>query len=134
MGTRPLGEDVENQTGAVKHATLENSFEVTFLTGGEGVIENHQIYLFGFDQVAQFLDLAAANQVFGGGLMSRHIGERDNIGPSRQCQLLKLLRIFARLRVLTFQVNEDRSFTTTVALKEQSRLLSGVTWLSVALL
>lgn len=47
-----LGENVENQTRAVNHATLENAFEVTFLTGCEDVIENHQVDLFGFDQVA----------------------------------------------------------------------------------
>ncbi len=66
MGTGALGENIEDQAGTVDHATLENTFEVTFLTGREDVIEDHQIGLFGVDQVAQFLDLAAANQEFGG--------------------------------------------------------------------
>ncbi len=66
--------------------------------------------------------------------MPWHVDERDNVGAGRQRQLPELLRIFARLRVLTIQVNEDRPLTTTVALKEQSRLLSGVTWLGVSLL
>jgi hypothetical protein len=118
MGTRALGEDIENQTGTVEHATLENTFEVAFLTGREGVIENHQVGLFGFDQVAQFLDLAAANQEFGGWPMTRHVKNATVSAPA-DSQLLKLLRVFARLRVLTFQVNEDDSLTTTVALKEQ---------------
>src|SRR3989344_8847476 len=65
--------------------------------------------------------------------MTRHVEKRDGLGASRNCQLLKLLRIFARLRVLSIQVNENGPFTTTVALKEQRRLLSGVTWLSVTL-
>ncbi|MNN21582.1 hypothetical protein D3C81_1349110 [compost metagenome] len=52
MGTRPLGEDIEDQPGAIKHATLEDALEVAFLARREGVIENHQIYLFGVDQVA----------------------------------------------------------------------------------
>ncbi|MNP66659.1 hypothetical protein D3C76_1623940 [compost metagenome] len=69
MGTRPLGEDIENQPGAIKHATLEDTFEVALLAGREGVIENHQVDLIGFDPVAQFFDLAAANQVFGRRLM-----------------------------------------------------------------
>ncbi len=133
MGTRALGENIENQAGTVDHATLENTFEVTFLTGREDVIEDHQIGLFGMDQVAQFLDLAAANQVFGGWPMTRHVKKRNGLGAGRISQLLKLLRIFARLRVLSIQVNEDHSLTTTVALKEQRRLLSGVTWLSVTL-
>ena len=131
MGTGALGENIENQAGTVDHATLENTFEVTFLTGREDVIENHQIDLLGFDLVAQFLDLAAANQEFGGWPMTRYVNKRDGLGAGRISQFLKLLRIFARLRVLTIQVNEDDSLTTTVALKEQRRLLSGVTWLSV---
>ncbi|RMT76931.1 hypothetical protein ALP40_05465 [Pseudomonas viridiflava] len=132
MGTRALGKDVENQTGAVKHATLERTFEVTFLAGREGVIEDHDVSLLGLDLVAKFLDLARANQVFGRWPMTWHVDKRDGISTRRYGQLLKLLRIFARLRVLTIQMNEYRSFTTTVALKEQGRLLSGVTWLGIA--
>lgn len=49
MGTRPLGEDIEDQPGTVKHATLEHTFKVTLLTGREGVIENHQIDMLGTD-------------------------------------------------------------------------------------
>ena len=52
MGTGALSEDIENQPGTVKHATLENSFEVTLLTGREDVIENHNVDLLGLDQVA----------------------------------------------------------------------------------
>ena len=131
MGTGALGENIENQAGTVNHATLENTFEVTFLTGREDVIEDHQIGFFGVDQVAKFLDLAAADQIFGGWPMTRHVKKRNGLGAGRICQLLKLLRIFARLRVLSIQVNEDYPLTTTVALKEQRRLLSGVTWLSI---
>ncbi|RMN81584.1 hypothetical protein ALQ52_04413 [Pseudomonas cannabina pv. alisalensis] len=131
VSTRPLGENIENKAGTIKHATLENAFEVTFLTGREGVIEYHEISLFGFDLVAKLLDLARANQVFGRWTMTRHVDKRNGIGTGRNGQLLKLLRIFARLSVLTIQMNENGTFTTTVALKEQGRLLSGVTWLGV---
>lgn len=83
MGTGALSEDIENQPGTVKHATLENTFEVTFLTGREYVIENHDVDLLGLDQVAQLLDLATANQVFGRWPMTRHVKKRDGIGASR---------------------------------------------------
>ena len=52
MSTGSLSEDIENQPRAVDHTTLECAFEVAFLAGREDVIENHQVYLFGFDQVA----------------------------------------------------------------------------------
>ncbi|RML89195.1 GTPase [Pseudomonas syringae pv. maculicola] len=132
VSTRSLRKDIEDQTRAIKHATLENTFEVTFLTGREGVIEDNEIGLFGLDLVAKFLDLARANQVFGRRPMTRHVDKRNGISTCRYGQLLKLLRIFARLRVLTIQMNENCAFTTTVALKEQGRLLSGVTWLGVS--
>ncbi len=131
MGAGALGEDIEDQPRAVDHATLEDSFEVTLLTGREDVIENHQIDLFGLDQVAQLLDLATADQKLGGWPMTRHVEKRDGLGAGRKSQFLKLLRIFARLRVLSIQVNENGSLTTTVALKEQRRLLSSVTRFSV---
>ncbi len=66
MGTCTLSENIENQARAIKHATLESTFEVTFLTGREDVIENHDVDLLGLDQVAKLLDLASANQIFGG--------------------------------------------------------------------
>jgi len=134
MSPRALGEDVENQARTVKYATLENTFEVAFLTGCKDVIENDQIGFFGMDQIAQFLDLAAAYQILGGWPMPWHVDKRNDIGTCRKSQLPELLRIFARLRVLTIQMNEDCPLTTAVALKEQCRLLSGVTWLSVTLL
>jgi hypothetical protein len=128
-----LGEDVENQTRTVKHATLEHTLEVTYLTGRKDVIEDDDIGFFGMNQIAQFLDLATAYQIFGRWPMSWHVDKRDDIGTRRNSQFPKLLRIFARLRVLAIQMNEDCPLTTTVALKEQGRLLSGVTWLSVTL-
>src|SRR5690606_9156253 len=47
MGTSALGEDVENQTGTVKHPALEGALEVALLAGREGVIEDDQFSLFG---------------------------------------------------------------------------------------
>ncbi|MNZ63159.1 hypothetical protein D3C78_812990 [compost metagenome] len=52
MGAGALRENIENQTGAVDHATLEDPFEVTFLTGCEDVIEDDQVCFFGMDQIA----------------------------------------------------------------------------------
>src|ERR1700712_2304750 len=133
MSARALGEDVQDQARTIKHATLENAFEVAFLTGREDMIEDDNIGFFGLDEVTQLFDLAATYQIFGRWPMPRHVDKRNDIGTCRQSQLPKLLRIFARLRVLTIQMNEDCPLTTTVALKEQGRLLSGVTWLSVTL-
>ncbi len=65
VGTRPLGEDVQNQAGAIEHTAFERALEVALLAGGQRVIEDHQLGLAFLDEVMQLLDLAAADQELG---------------------------------------------------------------------
>ncbi|MNO87938.1 hypothetical protein D3C76_793720 [compost metagenome] len=65
VGTGALGEDVQDQPGAVQNTAFERALQVTLLAGREGVIEDDQLDLLGADQVVEFLDLAAADQVLG---------------------------------------------------------------------
>ena len=37
-----LGENRQNQADAVEHAALQGAFQITFLRGGQFVIEHHQ--------------------------------------------------------------------------------------------
>jgi len=119
VGTCALGEDVENQPGAIQHATLEHALEVTFLTGREDMIENDQVGLVGLDLVTQLFHLAATDEELRGGPAIGHTEERHGIGTGGQCQFLKLLGILARLGVLTIQMNQDGPFTPFMALEEQ---------------
>ncbi|MCY1186353.1 hypothetical protein D3C76_1251680 [compost metagenome] len=65
MGTGALGEDVEDQSGAIEHAAFQRTLEVTLLTGGQSVIEDDQFDLASLHKVAKFFDLAAADQELG---------------------------------------------------------------------
>lgn len=126
VGTCALGEDVEDQPGPVEYAALERSLEVALLAGRQGVVENHQLDVFGLDQVVQLLDLATADKIFGARLVAGDADECHRFRAGRTHQLLELLRVFTRLGVLPFQMHQNSLFPTTWALKEQSGLPSSV--------
>ncbi|MNE05669.1 hypothetical protein D3C80_982390 [compost metagenome] len=119
VGARALGEDVENQTGTVQHATLEHPLEVALLTGRKGVIEDDQVGRVALDLIADLLDLAAADQEAGARLMPGNVDEANHLGACRTSQLEKLVGIFTRLGRLTFQMNQNGPVTALMALKEQ---------------
>jgi hypothetical protein len=97
------------------------------------VIEDDKLSLLSLDQIVKLLDLAAADQVFGGRLVTGNGDEGHRIRTSRSSQFLEFLRVFSRLRIMAFQMNKDGTFTTTWAFEKQSRLLSGVTGLRLLL-
>ncbi|MNF58916.1 hypothetical protein D3C84_404930 [compost metagenome] len=134
MGTGALGEDIEDQTGTVEHPTLEGALEVALLAGCEGVIEDDQFGLFGHDQVVQLVDFATTDQVLGRWLVTGNGDECHRVRTGRTCKFQELLRIFARLGILAFQMNQDGPFTTTRAFEKQCSLLSGVARLRLLLL
>ena len=43
MGPRALGENIEDKSGAVEHTTLQLSFNIALLAGGEVVVKNNQL-------------------------------------------------------------------------------------------
>ena len=59
LGLRVLGEDVEDQPGAVDRLDLELVLEVAQLAGGQVAVEDHRVGAGGLHDLAQPLDLAA---------------------------------------------------------------------------
>ena len=59
-GAGALGEDVENQAGAVQYPALEETLQVAFLGRRQGVVEDHQLCLSGLHQQLEFLRLTRA--------------------------------------------------------------------------
>lgn len=110
VGTCALGEDVEDQPGPVEYAALERTLEVALLAGRQGVVENHQLDVFGLDQVVQLLDLATADKIFGARLVAGDADECHRFRAGRTHQLLELLRVFTRLGVLPFQMHQNSLF------------------------
>jgi hypothetical protein len=60
--TGTLREDVQNQTGAIKHSTLEECFEISFLTWRERMIENDEIGLLLDDERANLFSFARSDE------------------------------------------------------------------------
>src|SRR5690606_11533093 len=62
-GPCPLGEDIQDQLGAVQHTGVEGLLQVAGLGGAEVVVENDQVSA-GFGHLPrQFLQLAAADEI-----------------------------------------------------------------------
>ena len=43
MRSRTLRKDIQNKACSIEHATFKHRFEVTFLTGTEIVVKDHQL-------------------------------------------------------------------------------------------
>ena len=122
MGTSALGEDIEDQTGAVDHPTFQLAFEVAFLAGRQDMVEDDQVTLARLDQCTQLLDLARADEKARAGLVAADGQEIDDFRAGRAYQLQKLMRVFTVLLILVFQVNEYGAFTPLMTFKKQSGL------------
>ena len=59
---------------------FEGVFEVVFLVGGQGVIEDDQIGFGGFDLVVQFFDFVVVDQEFGSQVIVGDVEESDYVG------------------------------------------------------
>ncbi len=119
VGPGALGEDIENEARAVEDAALEGFFEVAFLTGREVMVEDDQIGGMGVHLIVQFLDLAGTDEITRGRLTAIHRDERHGLRTRRSREFEKLLRIFARLGMQAFQMDQNGPLTTFVTLEEQ---------------
>lgn len=57
-----LGEDVENQGGAVEHLAVEDALKVAALCRGKFVVENDRVHVLATAMLREFIRLAAANE------------------------------------------------------------------------
>ena len=123
VGTRTLGEDIQDQTGTINDPALQFALKIALLAGGQGVIEDDQLAFAGLDQRPQLVDLTATDEKTRGGLVTGNGQETCIFSAGRPYQFDKFLRIFLALLVQTFEVNKNRTFTPFMALKKQSGLL-----------
>ncbi|OPZ59314.1 MAG: hypothetical protein BWY87_01063 [Deltaproteobacteria bacterium ADurb.Bin510] len=89
-GTGPLGEDVQNQLGAVEHAQVADEADRLGLRRAEFGVDDQEV---GFAQVgaaADLLELALADHVLGVGFGSALHDGFDDLDPGRMRQLDEL--------------------------------------------
>jgi hypothetical protein len=57
-----LGENVENERGAVKHLAIEDAFEIAALRRGKFVVENDRVHVMATAMLRKLVRLAAADE------------------------------------------------------------------------
>src|SRR3569623_125660 len=92
-GCGALGLNVEDETGAVLCATFHQLFDIALLSRRQGVIEDHHLRLALFHLNADFLGLAAADEIFGIGGLARTGNQRNGLRPRGPDEFLKFLYI-----------------------------------------
>ena len=121
--TRTLGEDVEDETGAIDDAALGILFQIALLHGRERVIDEDQI---GVERGAlrlQLLGLAGSDEEFGIRLLDA-CGERANdCGTGRASKLAELvdaIRVSPCRGIFAYptRLQQQRAFTFARTFKQ----------------
>jgi hypothetical protein len=117
-----LGEDVEDQAGAVHHPAAELLFQVAFLAGTEGVVEHHHLRLMQAHLVVDLLQLAATDKGAGmGGVpLAHYVGSR--VSSRRQDELLEFAGVLPLGFAGKIQVNEHSALSRIGSFKKQGYL------------
>ncbi len=90
-GPGPLGEDVQNQGGAVQHPHLQRLGQVALLRGGEGVVKDDHIRPQGLDQLLHLGHLALPDEGAGVGAVLGLGDHPQRLAPRRLQQGGQLL-------------------------------------------
>jgi len=117
VAARALREDVEDQPGAVEHATFDELLEVAFLRRRQRVVEQHQFGTVLGGQRADLVRLAAADEVTRIRPVTppADIGHRN--GAGRTGQLLELLDVLGIRGCADAEAHEHGPFTCAGSLE-----------------
>ena len=88
-GAGALGEDVENERGAVEHLAFEDFLEIAALSGGKFIVENDGIDFFAAAVGGEFVRLAAADEGAGDGRVEFLRAIPDDLSAGAGGQLLQ---------------------------------------------
>ncbi len=110
-GARPLGKDIEDQAGAIQHPAGEHPFQVTFLAGRQGVVEDHHVRFLQHRGLVDFLGLAAAHEQTGIGPVATGSDGGDRGGAGRDHQLREFKQVVGVRFTGKVHVNQYRPFT-----------------------
>ena len=91
VAARALGEDVQDQAGAVQHAALQEFLQIAFLAGREREVDQHQVGAGRVGGRLHFLQLAAADQRGGIGTVDARGQQRGDAGAGRARQVAEFL-------------------------------------------
>ncbi len=114
-----LREDVQNQSSAIEHSTLEQLLEIAFLAGRQGVVEHHQIRAELLDPSVNLFGFAAADIQ----PRIRHLAsagdDREHFGAGRTGQRLELTQLIFTGRTSQSDADQERAFAAARTFKQQ---------------
>jgi hypothetical protein len=113
-----LREDVEDQTGAIENATLQERFQVAFLAGRQRMVENDEIGLLVANESADFFCFARADIQPRIGRFAGACDDAQNVracGSSKGIELVQLILFWCMSQS---DPNQERAFTTAGTFKQ----------------
>jgi hypothetical protein len=114
---RSLGENIQNQPGAIEHPALQGRFQVSFLGGRQGVIKQHHVDLLRFDLSGNFLELTLADKSFGRRLLTRTDDQFDIVDICRMHQVNEFGQIILIWLMWEIDVDQKCAFAPSRSLK-----------------
>ena len=111
VGTRPLGENIQNQTGAVEHAAFHRALQVAFLAGAQAVVEQHHVGLVLTHQVRQLLGLAGTDEQRRVGAVALAQQLHHRLHPGGGHQMMKFVQVLAAQGVGQVDMHQHRFLT-----------------------
>ena len=109
VGACALGEDIQDQAGAIQHPAFQPLFQIAFLTGRQAVIEDHQFGAFGGHQRSHFVGLAAAGKQTGVGPLALAAYEVNDFGAGGYRQLPEFLTVSFVIAAREFKIHQYRT-------------------------
>ncbi len=94
MGPGPLGEDVQDQRGAVQHPALAPLLDVALLHGGQRLADQHQVGARGLDRVGELVDLAPPDEIARVGAVARSRYDGRHLDARRVRKLREFIQRF----------------------------------------
>ena len=83
VGAGPLGENIQDQPGAVEHPAFELALEIALLAGAQGMIEHHDLGIMQPHRIADFHQLAGADKRARMGRVPAAHNKGDGVTPRR---------------------------------------------------
>jgi len=106
VGTGSLGKNIQNQTGAVKNATLEFALNISLLAWRQRMVKQHQLAVVVLQGLTNFRELSRPHERSGVGMLTLSRNERNGITARRGNELNKFVGVFALILTIKVQMNK----------------------------
>ena len=111
VGACPLGEDIQDQPGAVEHAAFHRALQVALLAGAQTMVEQHHVSLVLAHQVRQLLGLAGTDEQRRVGPVALTQQLHHRLHARGRHQVIKLVQVLTTQGVGQVDMHQHRLLT-----------------------